>query len=89
MTILHFLDPNTKEVWTMDDETKLYSDNDQDKYAGNGYDEKEMIRRKFIPVYEQEYCRAKHEANKPYGYTDCNCHNFCKFDGIQFDSIFA
>ncbi len=35
------------------------------------------------------YCCAKEQINKPDGYVDCDCHNFCKFDGIQFDTDLA
>ena len=35
---------------------------------------------------KKEYCIAKCKSNKPEGYEDCKCHNFCKFDGIQFDT---
>lgn len=32
------------------------------------------------------YCKAKSCANKPFNYKDCSCHNFCKYDDIQFDT---
>lgn len=35
------------------------------------------------------YCKAKSEANKPNNYKDCDCHNFCKYDNIQFDTDLA
>jgi|JI7StandDraft_1071085.scaffolds.fasta_scaffold363354_3 ribonuclease I len=31
------------------------------------------------------YCKAKSGANNP-GLPECDCHNFCKFDDIQFDT---
>lgn len=31
------------------------------------------------------YCKAKAKANNP-GLPECDCHNFCKFDDIQFDT---
>ena len=32
------------------------------------------------------YCQAKYKANNP-DLPECDCHNFCKFDDIQFDTI--
>lgn len=35
------------------------------------------------------YCKAKSKANKPQDYKNCNCHNFCKYDNVQFASDLA
>lgn len=51
--------------------------------------EQELSRKPVETTNEQpkkEYCIAKCKSNKPEGYEDCKCHNFCKFDGIQFDT---
>ena len=34
----------------------------------------------------KEYCKAKSELNRPTDYKNCDCHNFCKYDNIQFDT---
>ncbi len=40
--------------------------------------------------YKKEYCKAKSKLNKPdKSYKDCTCHNFCKYDNIQFDTDLA
>lgn len=48
----------------------------------------ELINKPVETTNEQPkvYCKAKIKANKPVDYKDCNCHNFCKFDNIQFDT---
>ncbi len=47
----------------------------------------ELINKPVETTNEQPetYCKAKSELNNP-GLPDCNCHNFCKFDNIQFDT---
>lgn len=37
---------------------------------------------------DSTYCKAKCKENNP-GLPECSCHNFCKFDGIQFDTSLA
>lgn len=42
-----------------------------------------------IKNLNRTYCKAKSELNKPHGYKDCDCHNFCKYDNVQFDTDLA
>lgn len=55
---------------------------------GHGHIYNELITKLQTLTNEQPkvYCKAKIKANKPVDYKDCNCHNFCKFDNIQFDT---
>ena len=53
---------------------------------------KRLINKPVENINEQpkQYCKAKCSSNRPSKeYKDCNCHNFCKFDGIQFDTDLA